>query len=159
MVFWKCCRRRTTNDDVVVAEIEDGDDPVVRSPDASVQHHVMRLYADGIVEDGSLIRKSDYNLMRRYELHSEEEEVEYVHAQVVLRHAAGKYLDLYYYEKERMNEVRYVVSYHSLHSMSFDMNHNKLMSTLILRFDVDKEVTLPNCPIEVAIYLSDVLFH
>lgn len=133
------------------------DDPTIAMLNRRMRHMVLVLREDGNLYEDDTIRASDYNVMRRYELYGDEES-DAVHAQFVIRHDKGRFLDIYYYDKQRMNEVRFVVNYKRIDSLSFNIDHKECTSHLILRFDAYKEVEFVGCPVEMAMYLSDVFF-
>lgn len=139
------------------AEEEEEEDPEMVPTHRRMHQVVVTMDADNTLYEDPVLRASDYNVMRRYELYGDEE-IERVHAQLTIRHIPGRYIDIYYYEKEKMNEVRYVVTYTQLDSMSFQMDHAKRTSSATLGFDGYKEIVLPECPIQFAIYLSEYLF-
>lgn len=133
-------------------------DPVLSKLNRRMVHTTLRLHEDGYLYVEDVIRASDYNVMHRYELYGDTE-VDPIQTACAIRHEPNRYLDLYYYDKQSMNETRFVLNYREVDSTTYRIDHDACTSSLSLRFDAYKEIELENCPIEMATYLTEYLFR
>jgi len=136
----------------------DYEDNTVSPRNKKTEQYVLLLKNDtGFEVMKNNIKMSDFNLLERYEEY-EEDDIDNISAQLVIQHERNRFIDIYFYEKEKSHETRHVQYYKKIHGISYKSSHTECTSRLELQTDNDYFIVLPECPIEFCTWLSSYLF-